>query len=240
MDYTNLISNIIIKKKTKNPINISPSSFRLLFEYTEDMMNTNTNLIITENIRSCMEGIMHYKTDINGLIQKSIETSDTYSLGITLSRVANLMYKNGAFLDDEYINLHQFFKKLFDFNVFTRWNNIDAILDDYESVLRLNGVLGRLGKKFRNHSIVSEKRKPSVRAFPHVSAAHTIGLVSPIGLARTRRCIKKPKSNTCPPGKMRNPETRRCVKICPPDKIRRNGRCVKLNEKDILELEQVL
>jgi len=150
---------------------------------------------------------MHYKTDWNALIQKSMETSDIYSLGFTLNYVANEMYKKGVFSDDEYSRLHLFFKKMFDLNVFTRWNNIDAIIDEYESVLMLNGVLRRLGKKFRNHSIVPEKRKPS-----------GVRLISSV-----RMNLAKP----CPPGKERNPLTRRCIKICPPGKTRRNGRCVK-------------
>jgi serine/threonine protein kinase len=205
--YTKKISDVIIKKQTKNTLNMRPSSFKLFFDYIEDKLNPNTNVIITQQIQSCIEGIMHYKTDWNALIQKSMETSDIYSLGFTLNYVANEMYKKGVFTDDEYSRLHLFFKKMFDLNVFTRWNNIDAIIDEYESVLMLNGVLRRLGKKIRNHSIVPEKRKPS-----------GVRLISSV-----RMNLAKP----CPPGKERNPVTRRCIKICPPGKTRRNGRCVK-------------
>ena len=203
--YTKKISDIIIKKQTKNNYNIKPSSFRLLFDYIEDNLNPTTNVIITEQIRSCIQGIMRYKNDWDMLIQKSLETSDTYSLGFTLNYVANKMHKKGVLPDNEYTRFHQFFEKLFDFNVFTRWNNIDTIIDEYESILMLNGVLGRLGKKFRNHSIVQQGVRQGVRLVSSVPAI---------------------KQKPCPPGKERNPATRRCVKICPPGKTRRNGRCV--------------
>jgi hypothetical protein len=164
-----------------------------------------------------MEGIMHYKYDWDLLIQKSLETSDTYSLGFTLNYVANQMHKKGALTDDEYRRLHQFFEKLFDLNVFTRWNNIDAIINEYESVLLLNGVLMRLGKKFRNHSVVVDNNRSIVRLITSTSANQSMNQI-----------LSKP----CEPGKERNPKTRRCIKICPPGKTRRNGRCVKISISD--------
>ena len=215
--YSNLMIDTIVKKKT-NQLNIK-TAYSMLFEYGENALNKNTTVTITEQIRSCMQGIMHYKTDFEGFVKKSLETCDTFSLGFTLNHVANEMQRKGGLKDADYTRLHEFFKKLFDFNVFTRWNNIDAILDEYESVLRLNGVLGRLGKKFRNHSVVPEKRKPTVRAIPRLSVAQAraIGAVSPPADALA----------PCPPGQERNPATRRCIKTCPPGKTRKNGRCVK-------------
>jgi serine/threonine protein kinase len=215
--YTKKISDIIIKRQTTNTLNIKPSSFHLFFEYIEDNLSPNTNVSITEQVKSCMEGIMHYKYDWDLLIQKSLETSDTYSLGFTLNYVANQMHKKGALTDDEYRRLHQFFEKLFDLNVFTRWNNIDAIINEYESVLLLNGVLMRLGKKFRNHSVVVDNNRSIVRLITSTSANQSMNQI-----------LSKP----CEPGKERNPKTRRCIKICPPGKTRRNGRCVKISISD--------
>lgn len=215
--YTKKISDIIIKRQTPNTLNIKPSSFHLFFEYIEDNLSPNTNVSITEQVKSCMEGIMHYKYDWDLLIQKSLETSDTYSLGFTLNYVANQMHKKGALTDDEYRRLHQFFEKLFDLNVFTRWNNIDAIINEYESVLLLNGVLMRLGKKFRNHSVVVDNNRSIVRLITSTSMNQSANQI-----------LSKP----CEPGKERNPKTRRCIKICPPGKTRRNGRCVKISISD--------
>jgi serine/threonine protein kinase len=216
--YSKLISDSIVQRQPTG-LNISTSAYRLFFEYAENSLNKNTDVMINDNIRYCMEGIMHYQTDFEGFVKKSLETCDTFSLGFTLNHVANKMHQDGKLNDADYARLHNFFKKLFDFHVYMRWSNIDAILNEYESVLRLNGVLGRLGKKFRNHSVVSEKRKQPVRAFPHLSAAQAraIGAVSP----------QADPLAPCPPGKERNPATRRCINTCPPGKTRKNGRCVK-------------
>jgi serine/threonine protein kinase len=255
--YCSTLSNIILKKKNKNPYNIKPASFMLAFEYTEDRLAPNTNLSITERIRACIEGILHYRTDPDAFVKKSIETTDTYSLGFSLNYVANKMHLKSALSDAEYTRFHQFFEKMYDFNLFTRYSDINAILDEYESVLSLNGVLRRLGKRFLNHTIVADnKTVPIIKiAALTLQQAQAIGSSSPSSSsgsssspvfkarAQPNSPIFSPKSPTpkvaikkkgkakslkpCPPGKERNPATRRCIKICPPGQTRRNGRCVK-------------
>jgi serine/threonine protein kinase len=248
--YCSTLSNIILKKKNTNPYNIKPASFMLAFEYTEDRLAPNTNLSITERIRACIEGILHYRNDPDAFVKKSIETTDTYALGFSLNYVANKMHLKSALSDAEYGRLHQFFEKLYDFNLFTRYSDINAILDEYESVLRLNGVLNRLGKRFLNHTIVADnKTVPIIKiAALTLQQAQAIGSSSPSSSsgsskAQSNSPIFSPKSLTpkvaikkkgkakslkpCPPGKERNPATRRCIKICPPGQTRRNGRCVK-------------
>jgi serine/threonine protein kinase len=248
--YCSTLSTIILKKKNKNPYNIKPSSFMLVFEYTEDRLAPNTNLSITERIRTCIEGILHYRNDHDAFVKKSIETTDTYALGFSLNYVANKMHLKSALSDVEYGRLHQFFEKLYDFNLFTRYSDIDAILDEYESVLRLNGVLNRLGKRFLNHTIVADNKTVPIIRIPALTLqqSQVIGSSSPSSSsgsskAQTNSPIfsstgsspkvaikKKGKAKSlkpCPPGKERNPATRRCIKICPPGQTRRNGRCVK-------------
>ena len=247
--YCSTLSNIILKKKNKNPYNIKPSSFMLAFEYTEDRLAPNTNLSITERIRSCIEGILHYRTDPDVFVKKSIETTDTYALGFSLNYVANKMHLKTALSDAEYTRFHQFFEKLYDFNLFTRYSDINAILDEYESVLSLNGVLRRLGKRFLNHKIVADNKTVPVIKIPALTLqqAQAIGSSSPSssssGSSKAQpnspifssngskvAAKKKGKAKSlkpCPPGKERNPATRRCIKICPPGQTRRNGRCVK-------------
>lgn len=255
--YCSTITDIILKKKNKNTYDIKPASFMLAFEYTEDRLAPNTNLSISERIRACIEGILRYRTDSDAFVKNTIETTDTYALGFSLNYVANKMHAATALSDAEYGRLHQFFEKLFDFNLYTRYNDIDVILNEYESVLRLNGVLSRLGKRFLNHTIVADNKPVPVIKIPALTLqqAQAIGSSSPSSSsgsssspvfkarAQTYSPIfssngstpkvaikKKGKSKSlkpCPPGKERNPATRRCVKICPPGQTRRNGRCVK-------------
>jgi serine/threonine protein kinase len=255
--FTNEFFNIIIKNQQNNIYDINPGSFYLLHEYVEDSLNPNTTVIVKERIKSCMQGIIPYRKDLDTFCRKSINTTDTYALGFTLNHVANKMHNKGAIPDNEYIRYHQFFEKLFDFNLFTRWDNIDMIISEYESVLELNGVLQRLGKRFVNHKVEKKDYTNIVKAVIALTRKQAIevGALSPkpsgppnlkpcppgkVRNPTTKRCnkVKSPGKTKrivvgpkrivpCAPDKERNPKTGRCVKTCPPDKIRRNGRCVK-------------
>ena len=219
--YTTKISDIILKKQVVNPYNITPSEMLLMMRYTEDIKRPNTGLIVRERIQSCMEAITQYRATPAELIRKTIKTTDTFSMGFTLNFVANNMLKKQALNDDEYGRLHNFFEKLFDFNLFTRMSDINAIISEYESVLLLNGVLGRLGKRFRNHMIIKDTRRIRVIAMPQLSLAQ-----AQLAAASSPAVLNNVALKPCPAGKERNPATRRCIKTCPPGKTRRNGRCV--------------
>jgi serine/threonine protein kinase len=221
--FTKEFTDIIIKNKVANPYGIHPDSFRLLHDYTNDRLNPNTTLIVEERIKSCIQGMMMYRTNIDAFCRKTINTTDSYALGFTLNHVANKMHKKGAIPDNEYIRYHQFFEKLFDFNLFTRMDNIDAIITEYESVLELNGVLRRLGKRFVNHKVEKKDYTNLVKAVLALTPkqASVVAALSPDSGDSSK------KSTPCPPGKERNPMTRRCIKSCPPGKTRVNGRCKK-------------
>jgi len=232
--YTETLSDIILYD-VFNQYGIRPDSFRLLHEYTSDSLNPNTNVIIEERIRSCMQGITMFRSQIDKFFDKTFDTTDSYSLGFTLNHVANKMHKKGAIPDNEYTRLHQFFEKLFDFNLFTRWDDIDMMISEYESVLELNGVLRRLGKQFVNHKVENKVYNIKVKLVPSLSQKQAIevGALSPNPAP--------PNLKPCPPGKVRNPITRRCNKVksqsktkrinpCPPGKERnpKTGRCIKV------------
>lgn len=219
--YTVHIGNIILNKIMANSFNINPISMILTMKYTEDIKCPNTSLIVRERIKSCIEGIMKYRATPAELIQKTIQTTDTFSMGFTLNLVANNMLKKQALNDDEYGRLHNFFEKLFDFNLFTRMSDINSIISEYESILLLNGVLGRLGKRFRDNAIIKDTRRIRVNAMPQLSLAQ-----AQLAAASSPAVLNNVALKPCPPDKERNPATRRCIKMCPPGKTRRNGRCV--------------
>ena len=223
--FTKEFLDILIQNKKTNQYGIRPDSFMLLHDYTEDSLNKNTTLIIEERLKSCIQGMLAYRTDIDAFCRKTINTTDSYALGFSLNYVANEMHMKGAFADNEYIRYHQFFEKLFDFNLFTRWDNIDMIINEYESVLELNGVLRRLGKRFVNHKVEKKDYTSIVKAVLALSRqqAKVVGALSPLDSASSP--YTKPVS--CPPGKERNPLTRRCVKTCLAGQTRVNGRCKK-------------
>ena len=256
--YTKEFTDILLQDKKKNRYGIRPDSFRLLHDYVNDRLNPNTTAIVEERIKSCIQGMMMYRADVDAFCRKTINTTDSYALGFSLNHVANKMHKKGAIPDNEYMRYHQFFEKMYDFNLFTRMDNIDAIITEYESVLELNGVLRRLGKRFVNHKVEKKDYTSIVKAVLALNhnQAKAVAALSPLdsssdvssspkcpaGKERnplTRRCCpagqtrvngrcKKAPSPSCPAGKERNPATGRCIAICPAGQTRVNGRCKKV------------
>lgn len=242
--YTKFISDIIIKNKNTNMFHIHPASFLLTFQYIENLLSPNTSAVITSNIRSCIESIVNCRPTPKDLVKKSLETTDSYSLGFTMNYVANEMHKKQALSDDEYLRLHNLFKRMFDFDILTRMENMDSIINEYESVLLQNGVLNRLNKKIENHAILTKPSVAKVPILPTLSKAqaHAIGAQSPPKSPPKSASKSPPKSalkitakNTkpCPPGQERNPATGRCRKSqnpCPPGQERNpvTRRCRKI------------
>ena len=222
--YTKEFTDILLQKKEINRYGIRPDSFMLLHDYVNDRLNPNTTVIVEQRIKSCIQGMMMYRADVDNFCRKTINTTDTYALGFSLNHVANKMHRKGAIPDNEYMRYHQFFEKMYDFNLFTRMDNIDAIITEYESVLELNGVLRRLGKRFVNHKVEKKDYTSIVKAVLALNhnQAKAVAALSP--LDSSSDVSSSPK---CPPGKERNPLTRRCVKVCPAGQTRVNGRCKK-------------
>ena len=179
--YTKLISDIIVKKKNKNILHIHPAAFLLTFKCMENVLSPNTSAVITANIRSCIESIVNCRPTPNEFVKKSIETTDSYCLGFTLNYIANEMYKKQALANDEYLRLHNLFKKMFDLDIIMRMSNLETIINEYESVLFQNGVLSRLNKKIVNHEIVNQQSVAILPILPTLSKAqaHVIGAQSP-------------------------------------------------------------
>lgn len=80
--------------------------------------------------------------------------------------------------------------------------------------------------------------QPGVSPKPHIASPAAALAPAQLNVSRAQRVPSKTRRTPCPPGKVRNPKTRRCVKAkapkpsapCPPGKVRnpKTGRCIKL------------
>ena len=231
--HTQMISDVITKRKTANRFDIDPVSFLLTFEYMENHLSPNNTATIQAHVRSSIESTMNYKLVPHIFVEKSIKTTDSNSLGFTLNYVANKMHTKRALTDDEYLRLHQLFARMFDPNLMTRLDNINTMIAEYESVLLQNGVLSRLKKTFRNHVITKVSGpRPTVKSIPVLSVAQASAAAASVPVpVPVLAPTQAPKP--CPPGKARNPKTGRCrkqLKPCPPGKVRNPAtrRCKKI------------
>jgi serine/threonine protein kinase len=150
-------------------------------------------------------------------IEKSIDSVDTYGLGIALMFV---LQRSKHLLSPD------FFKKLGNLftvymlnrNVFLR-STPEQLLAQYEDLLTNSGLLEKHNKHIENHLIangVSTEMKVA-EAIDNSTAVVPLAVTENIEIVRD-----------CPAGKEFNPLTKRCVKVCAQGKVRNPSfRCVK-------------
>ena len=195
--YSKNITHGIVKKKKWE-------SFLLMFKYKKNaLIEGVTSKDVYADVKLCIESLIHYKDNLNEFIKKTLKTCDSYSLGFSLNYVANNMQEKSALSASEYLTLHEFFKKLFDFNLVNRMDDMEMILTEYELVLSQTGILDRLGKKFVNHTImdaaifvIAEVALPTLTAEQEQKIGITDPGMNDIALSRigSKNVTKKVKS----------------------------------------------
>ena len=152
----------------------------------------------------------------NRFIDKSIDSIDTYGLGIALMFV---LHRSKHLLSKEfYENLRNIVGNMLEQGVFLR-STPEQLLAKYEDILTTSGLLEKHNKHIENHLIankVSEEMKVA-EAIDNSTAAFPLAVTENIEIVRD-----------CPAGKEFNPLTKRCMNVCAPGKVRNpNFRCVK-------------
>jgi hypothetical protein len=159
-------------------------------------------------------------------IDKTIDTVDSYGLGIALMFV---LHRSRHLLDDD------FYKKLGSLigmdmlhpRLFIR-STPDQLLAKYEDILTSSGLLEKHNKHIENHLIADK-----VSAEMKVAAEIADSTVPAVLIAPATALADAAMHNTeivrdCPVGKEFNPLTKRCVAVCRPGLVRDPGfKCVK-------------
>ena len=214
--------------------------FSNTFHYMNNMVNPLTNADKMAMIASSVNSVYSYKDKYDELVEKTIRTMDTYALGFTINMIGNELYKLHLLSRDQYLEIHNFCRQLFDFNVETRLDNMDVILVKYEEMLQKINVLDELDIKFVDHKIVkgsiNQKTKNPTQKITSITRTSKDKALD--------TSLTKNDLIVCPPGKELNIVTNRCVKICAPDKERNaKGRCVSKKKRAVknktLRLSQI-
>jgi serine/threonine protein kinase len=159
----------------------------------------------------------------NRFIEKSIDSVDTYGLGIALMFV---LHRSKHLLSAEfYKNVMNLGVNMLEGRVFLR-STPEQLLAQYEDLLTTSGLLEKHNKHIENHLIAN-----GVSAEMKVAEAiDNSTFVAPLAVTENIEIVRD-----CPAGKEFNPLTKRCVKVCGPGRVRNpNFRCVKaklINEK---------
>ena len=153
----------------------------------------------------------------NRFIDKSIDSVDTYGLGIALMFV---LHRSKHLLSAEfYKNVMNIGVNMLEGRVFLR-STPEQLLAQYEDLLTNSGLLEKHNKHIENHLIangVSREMKVAEEI------ADNSSFVVPLAVTENIEIVRD-----CPAGKEFNPLTKRCVKVCGPGRVRNpNFRCVK-------------
>ena len=181
--------------------------------------NTKYDKLTQRAILASFENVIEFeKDDYANFINKSVDTIDSYGVGIALTYVLN---RSKHLLPDELVKkLRDFFiNDMLNPKVFLRLTP-DQLLASYEDILTNSGFLEKHKLHIENHLIENKLSKRS----KIVNTLKKSGfLIKPPGFSRTEIEIIR----DCPDGKEFNPLTKRCIKLCKPRYVRNpNFKCV--------------
>ena len=159
----------------------------------------------------------------NRFIEKSIDTVDSYGLGIALMFV--LHRSKHLLADDFYKNVMNIGVNMLEGGVFLR-STPEQLLAQYEDVLTTSGLLEKHKKHIENHLIadkVSAEMKVAQAIADSSFMVHVDKADDAATLLRNIEIVRH-----CPAGKEFNPLTKRCVNVCKPGKVRNpDFKCLK-------------
>ena len=152
----------------------------------------------------------------NRFIDKSIDSVDTYGLGIALMFV---LHRSKHLLSAEfYKNVMNIGVNMLEGRVFLR-STPEQLLAQYEDLLTTSGLLEKHNKHIENHLIANGVS----REMKVAEEIDNSSFVVPLAVTENIEIVRD-----CPAGKEFNPLTKRCVKVCGPGRVRNpNFRCVK-------------
>ena len=156
-------------------------------------------------------------------IDKSIDTVDSYGLGIAL---IFLLQRSKHLLSDEfYRNLTDIIVDMLSPGVFLR-STPEQLLAKYEDVLTTSGLLEKHNKHIENHLIadkVSAEMKVAAEIADSTAPAVVIDHAVADAAMHNTEIVRD-----CPVGKEFNPLTKRCVNVCKTGQVRDPAfKCVK-------------
>ena len=145
-------------------------------------------------------------------VSKSIDTVDTYGLGIALMF---LLHRSKHLLDND------FFRKLGDLcmnmlhpRIFLRATS-EQLLATYEDILTSSGLLEKHNKHIENHLIANNVTDEMKVAAEIANSSDMLSIPRMAAATAATEIVRE-----CPVGKEFNPLTKRCVNLCKPGYVR--------------------
>lgn len=160
-------------------------------------------------------------SDYNDFLSKSLDTTDSYGVGIALLYVLN---RTGKFISLELFgSLARLFTNMVHPSLFVRYD-VDSLLLQYETIMQEHGLLQKHNLVYANHLLASGTLLPAAIVRTTEAIVKTDNTPSPKQMTEIALSI----SPICPEGTELNPISNRCVKKCNTGyKRSEKFRCVK-------------
>ena len=186
--------------------------FTSVLKFNSEAKRDNAVAIITNNAFRNVLAFEPTDEAYNRFVEKSIDSVDTYGLGIALMFVLN---RSKHLLSTEfYTNLKNIVMNMFTGGVFLR-STPEQLLAQYEDILTTSGLLEKHNKHIENHLIangVSDEMKVAAEIANSTDMLSIPRMAAATGATEIVR--------ECPAGKEFNPLTKRCVNVCKPGYVR--------------------
>jgi serine/threonine protein kinase len=257
--YKNKLSEMIVtnnvKRNTFGMLIKNPDAFNILFTY----INPDGNSPSDANKYGYME---HFFDGMNNLmannsydsvLNRIVSSIDVYGLGFTMKYILNCFYRLNAVNIEMFTRLSIFFYKMYDFNPETREINIDALINEYETILFETGILNRIKKSDDKKKLLVNKdlsHRPNKGLSLSKSLSRSLSRSLENYATLDAASINSPDTfdkinlKQCPSEKELNIVTNRCVKKCKPGQTRNSKfRCVSnktRKQKEIKEIKNII
>jgi len=194
--------------------------------------NANTSKIdkvAAVGTRNAFSNVLEFEpTDesYDRFIDKSIDSVDTYGLGIALMFV---LHRSKHLLSAEfYKNVMNIGVNMLEGRVFLR-STPEQLLAQYEDLLTTSGMLAKHNKHIENH-LIANGVSTEMKVADAIADSSFMVHVETHDATKNKEIVRD-----CPVGKEFNPLTKRCVNVCAPGKVRNpDFKCAK--DKIIIDM----
>jgi len=181
-----------------------------------NLSTPNRGTLIKQTILASFENVIEAKKEeYDSFINKSVDTIDSYGIGIALMYVLN---RSKHLLPNGFTTkLHDLFMNdMLNPKVFIRLTP-EQLLANYEEILINSGFLKKHGLNIENHDIITNKMSNTSNIIDEIKeTAITKINFTPEIISKSNLEIIRP----CTPSKEFNPLTKRCINACKPPYIR--------------------
>ena len=188
--------------------------------FRPDINTSDMDKLVNISTKGAFKNVLEFEPTndaYNRFIDKSIDTVDTYGLGIALMFV---LHRSVHLLDNDFahklgkiVGTNMLHPRLF------RRSTPEQLLANYEDVLTNSGLLEKHNKHIENH-LIANKVSAEMKVADAIDNSTTKFKIQP---AETTEIVRD-----CPAGKEFNPLTKRCVNVCAPGKVRNPAsKCVR-------------